>query len=181
MKRLTGVRPLMAMAVVFLAACSGDGSSDGSSEDAGVVNVYSHRHYDTDQELFRRFTELTGIRVNVQTASADELITRLETEGADTQGGDTSLLTHPAELALIRKMLVLPELVESIAYALEPHHLPHYAQELATTFHDFYERCRVVDPDNLDLSKARLRLAAAAKSVLASTLGLMGMSTPDRM
>ena len=97
------------------------------------------------------------------------------------QGGDTSLLTHPAELALIRKMLLLPELVESIAHALEPHHLPHYAQELATSFHDFYERCRVVDADNLDLSKARLRLVAAAKSVLASTLDLMGMSTPDRM
>ena len=85
MKRLTRARPLMAMGVVFLTACSGDAGADGASEDAGVVNVYSHRHYDTDQELFRRFTESTGIRVNVQTASADELITRLETEGADTE------------------------------------------------------------------------------------------------
>jgi iron(III) transport system substrate-binding protein len=85
MKRSTGARFSMAVGVVFLAACSGDGGSDSASEDAGVVNVYSHRHYDTDQELFRRFTESTGIRVNVQTASADELITRLETEGADTE------------------------------------------------------------------------------------------------
>jgi len=75
----------MAMGVVFLAACSGDGGGEGTSESPGVVNVYSHRHYDTDQELFRRFTEETGIVVNVQTASADELITRLETEGADTE------------------------------------------------------------------------------------------------
>ncbi len=81
MKPLTGSRPLMAMGVIFLAACAGE----GAREDAGVVNVYSHRHYDTDQELFRRFTESTGIVVNVQTASADELITRLETEGADTE------------------------------------------------------------------------------------------------
>ena len=85
MKRLTGARPFMAMGVVFLAACSGDSGGADASQDAGVVNVYSHRHYDTDQELFRRFTELTGIQVNVQTASADELITRLETEGADTE------------------------------------------------------------------------------------------------
>ena len=85
MKCLTRARSWMAVGVVFLAACSGDGGSDGASEEAGVVNVYSHRHYDTDQELFRRFTESTGIRVNVQTASADELITRLETEGADTR------------------------------------------------------------------------------------------------
>ena len=100
---------------------------------------------------------------------------------APTSRGDTSLLTHPAELTLIRKMLVLPELVEAIARTLEPHHLPHYAQELATAFHDFYEKCRVVDDDNPDLSKARLKLVAAAKSVLATTLGLMGMSAPDRM
>ncbi len=63
MKCLTGAHTLMAIAVVFLAACSGDGG--GASADAGVVNVYSHRHYDTDQELFRRFTESTGIQVNV--------------------------------------------------------------------------------------------------------------------
>ena len=75
----------MAMGVIFLAACSGDSGGDGAPEEFGVVNVYSHRHYDTDQELFRRFTESTGILVNVQTASADELITRLETEGADTE------------------------------------------------------------------------------------------------
>jgi arginyl-tRNA synthetase len=99
----------------------------------------------------------------------------------DADGGDTRLLTHPAELALIRKMLMLPELVESMARTLEPHHLPHYAQDLATSFHDFYEKCRVVDNENLDVSKARLKLVAAAKSVLAISLGLMGMSAPDRM
>jgi arginyl-tRNA synthetase len=102
---------------------------------------------------------------------------RLGANGA----ANTALLTHPAELALIRKMLLLPELVEAIARALEPHHLPHYAQELATAFHDFYEKCRVVDEANPELSLARLRLAAATKSVLATTLSLMGMSAPDRM
>ena len=99
----------------------------------------------------------------------------------DAEGGDTGLLTHPAELALIRKMLILPELMELIARTLEPHHLPHYAQDLATSFHDFYEKCRVVDESNPDLSRARLKLAGAAQSVLATTLGLMGMSAPDRM
>ena len=72
-------------------------------------------------------------------------------------------------------------LVESMAHTLEPHHLPHYAQELATTFHDFYEQCRVVDAEQPELSKARLKLVAAARSVLAITLGLMGMDAPDRM
>ena len=50
-------------------------------EDESVVNVYSHRHYDTDQALFERFTELTDIQVRVVSASADELMARLEREG----------------------------------------------------------------------------------------------------
>jgi iron(III) transport system substrate-binding protein len=61
-------------AVILLAGC-GEGGDE-------VVNVYSHRHYDTDQALFDRFTEDTGIRVRVVSASADELIARLEREGS---------------------------------------------------------------------------------------------------
>ena len=100
----------------------------------------------------------------------------------DYEHGDVSLLNHESELALIRKMLQLPELVESIAFSLEPHQLPYYAMELATAFHDFYEKCRVVsDGMPLPLSRARLKLVAAAQQVLARALGLMGMSAPERM
>ncbi len=99
----------------------------------------------------------------------------------DAGGGDVSLLTHEAELALVRKMLMLPELVDSMARTLQPHHLPHYAMELATAFHDFYEKCRVVDDADVELSRARLKLVAAAKTVLATTLELMGMSVPEQM
>jgi arginyl-tRNA synthetase len=53
--------------------------------------------------------------------------------------------------------------------------------ELATAFHDFYEKCRVLDTDAPDMTRARLRLIAAAKIVLASALGLMGMSAPEKM
>jgi arginyl-tRNA synthetase len=95
--------------------------------------------------------------------------------------GDVSLLRHPAELALVRKMLLLAELVEQIAENHEPHHLPHYAMELATSFHDFYEKCRVINADEPALTQARLRLCAAAKVALGRTLALMGMSSPERM
>jgi arginyl-tRNA synthetase len=94
--------------------------------------------------------------------------------------GDVSLLAHPAELTLVRKMLRLPELLESIAGNLEPHHLPHYAQDLATAFHDFYEKCRVVS-DDVPLSKARLKLVAACRLALERTLYLIGVSAPERM
>lgn len=64
------------LALLALGGCGGE--DDGS----GVVNVYSHRHYDTDEALFQRFTQETGITVRVVSASADELIARLEREGS---------------------------------------------------------------------------------------------------
>jgi len=94
--------------------------------------------------------------------------------------GDVSLLTTEPELTLIREMLLLPEIVEVVAYTLEPHHLAYYAQDLATVFHSFYMQCRVVSEDG-KLTKARLKLVEAAKIVLARTLHLMGMTAPEKM
>jgi len=94
--------------------------------------------------------------------------------------GDVSLLTSEPELALIRKLLLLPEIIEVVVQTLEPHHLTYYAQDLATTFHSFYKLCRVVSDDEA-LSKVRLKLVEATKIVLARTLHLMGMTAPESM
>jgi len=108
-------------------------------------------------------------------------ILRLAQEkGIDFTKGDASLLITEPELNLIRKMLLLPETVEQVARSLEPHHLAYYALELATAFHSFYDHCRVVSDDGI-LTMARLKLVAAAKTVLARTLGLMSMGTPEKM
>lgn len=109
-------------------------------------------------------------------------ILRLAQErGIDFHNGDVSLLTTEPELNLIRKMLLLPEIIEAVASTLEPHHLAYYAQELATVFHGFYTQCRVVSRHDEVLSKARLKLVAAAKLVLARTIHLMGMTAPETM
>ncbi len=101
----------------------------------------------------------------------------------DFASGDVSLLTHPNELGLIRTMLRLSELILQVAENLEPHHLPHYAMELATAFHHFYENCRVISANSEDneMTLARLKLVAAAQIVFRRTLALMGMSAPERM
>ena len=129
-----------------------------------------HTKFDAQQEH-------GGFRSHARISS----ILRLAQErGIDHSHGDVSLLTTEPELALIRRMLQLPEVMEMVASALEPHHLSYYAMDMATTFHNFYERCRVIS-DNGALTRARLKLAQAAKIVLAKTLGLMGMSAPERM
>ncbi|MYL20300.1 extracellular solute-binding protein [Halobacillus litoralis] len=87
------------LSVFVLAACGGDGQEEDTSSDqeaadteetneenaseetGGEVNLYTGRHYDTDQELYDTFTEETGIEVNVIEGDDDELIARLDREG----------------------------------------------------------------------------------------------------
>ena len=95
--------------------------------------------------------------------------------------GDVSKLSGESELALIRKILLLPEIVEIIARTLEPHHLAYYAQDLATAFHSFYKQCRVISEEDEAMTKARLKLVIATKFTLAKSLHLMGMTVPERM
>ena len=103
-----------------------------------------------------------------------------EERGIDYSRGDVSLLTTEPELTLIRRMTRLPEIAELISETMEPHHLPYYAQDLATVFHSFYKQCRVVSK-NQELTWARLRLVKAAQIVLARTLHLMSMKAPESM
>jgi arginyl-tRNA synthetase len=101
-------------------------------------------------------------------------------KGIAIEAADALLLKEDAELDLIRVLARLPEVVDEVARTLEPHHLPYYAQELATAFHVFYKQCRVLN-DNREVTQARLALVRAAKVVLKRTLGLMGVAAPEQM
>ena len=111
------------------------------------------------------------------------IVSNARDRGIDLEQGDLSLLRHDAELALIRKIVQIPELIELMADSLAVHHLPHYAQELATAFHWFYQQCRVISSveGEVELTRARLRLCQAARVALARCLALMGVDAPDRM
>jgi arginyl-tRNA synthetase len=114
---------------------------------------------------------------------ASVLRTAQERGWTDWSEGNVSLLEHPQEQDLIRKMIQLPEIVTRAAIDLAPHHLCYYAQELASAFHSFYRDCRIVsaEPQDIDITKARLKLACAAKHVLANTLRIIGVDAPERM
>jgi arginyl-tRNA synthetase len=105
---------------------------------------------------------------------------------SDWASGDVQLLTHPAELALIRRMLQWPEVVDLAARNLAPHHVPHYAYELARATQTWYDAgnddrsLRILTDDRL-LQGARLKLAAAVRQVLANALDSIGVTAPERM
>ncbi|MBI2446421.1 MAG: arginine--tRNA ligase [Parcubacteria group bacterium] len=90
------------------------------------------------------------------------------------------LLNTEPELNLMRKLIELPEILIDISKNYEVHRLPRYALELAREFHNFYEKERVITEDK-NLTIARLSLVMATKIVLANTLNLMGIKSPDKM
>lgn len=95
LKRRTLMATLAGLTLAVTVGCSnqttpGDvGTSETDSaqpvaqEAGGEVNVYSSRHYDTDEQLYDAFTEQTGIEVNIIEGDADELIERIKSEGAN--------------------------------------------------------------------------------------------------
>ncbi len=103
--------------------------------------------------------------------------------GLEYSGGDAAHLRHPMEMQLIKTLIRLPDVVHHAAVRLEPHHLPHYAYELARSLQRFYEECRVIssDPADAPVTRARLLLVESARVALSRTLNIMGMAAPERM
>jgi arginyl-tRNA synthetase len=96
------------------------------------------------------------------------------------KGADVDALEHPAEIALVRRLSDFERTVVDAAKDRAPHRLAEFAQELAADFHSFYTECTVLTEDDAVCS-ARLSLCMAAKSVLASSLKLLGVSAPEKM
>ncbi len=141
-------------------------------------------HMDFDLELAKQESNENPVYyVQYAHARNSSILDLARSRDIDWSAGDVSLLNHPSELALVRAMLRLPELVEQMARALEPHHLPHYTMELANAFHVFYENCRVVsaNPEDNEMTLARLKLVEAAQAVFKRALDLMGMNAPEHM
>ncbi len=116
------------------------------------------------------------------------ILARAVESGVSPEDGDVALLTQPQELALIREMMRLTDVIELCSTSFEPQHLPHYAMSLANAFHAFNDAFKQQNDSSLKvitedaaLTRARLRLVLAAKISLARVLGIMGMTAPERM
>ncbi|MBV8197106.1 MAG: arginine--tRNA ligase [Candidatus Eremiobacteraeota bacterium] len=89
-------------------------------------------------------------------------------------------LVAPTELALMKRLSEFPAVVAGVAADLAPHRLARYARDVAGDFHQFYTESKILT-DDVPLRRARLALSLATKSVLARTLGLIGVTAPDSM
>jgi len=89
-------------------------------------------------------------------------------------------LRHPAEIELAKELLRLPEIVTDTAKDYQIQRVCLYAASIAAKFHKFYHDCQVIGEDK-KTTRARLGLAMASKIVLKNTLGLLGISAPEKM
>ena len=104
--------------------------------------------------------------------------------GVTADGADLSLLTHEKEGDLIRTLGEFPAVVKAAAELREPHRIARYAEELASSFHKFYDSCQVLPKageDTAPIHGARFALSMATRQVLANALRMVGVSAPERM
>jgi len=111
----------------------------------------------------------------------------LDLGGSALARSDLDRLADEAELALIRKIAQFPRLVEGAAEAHEPHRIGFYLYDLAAEFHGLWNRgkdspqLRFIYETDRELTRARLALVAATRQVLASGLGILGVSAMQEM
>lgn len=91
------------------------------------------------------------------------------------------LLGHPKEIELLKHINEFRNTVIDAAKVRAPHKIATYIQRLAALFHSFYNECKVVDQENLELSQERLALVEASRITLANALDLIGVSAPRKM
>jgi len=93
---------------------------------------------------------------------------------------DSSLLQEPEELNLLKTMSTFSAMLENAALELAPHKVIFYLIELASQFHSYYNKHKVLT-DNLPLSQARLCLIEAIRVVVKNGLDIIGLSAPEKM
>ncbi|WP_342560227.1 arginine--tRNA ligase [Psychrobacillus sp. FSL W7-1457] len=104
-----------------------------------------------------------------------------ETQGMKASTDSLDVLQSEKELDLLKKIGDFPQVVADAAKLRAPHRVATYIQELAATFHSFYNADKVLNADNMPLSEARLALVTSARQTIANALKLIGVSAPEKM
>jgi arginyl-tRNA synthetase len=150
--------------------------------------IFLTRHHesplDFDLELAKKKTNENPVfYVQYVHARISSIIRKGRERGIEDTGWDErviAMLKEPEEINLIKSMGSYPETVRLSAEFMEPHRITFYLMDLASSFHAYYNKHRVLTDDPL-LTRARLYLVLAVKKVIRNGLTLLGVSAPEKM
>jgi len=150
--------------------------------------IFLTRHYesplDFDLELAKKKTNENPVYyVQYVHARISSIIGKAGETGIDRitwNDKAIGVLTEPEEIGLIKTLGRYPEVVELSARLMEPHRIPFYLMQLASGFHSYYNKHRVLTDDAL-LTSGRLYLITAVQKIIQNGLFLLGVSAPEKM
>jgi arginyl-tRNA synthetase len=161
---------------------------DAIGADAGryaLARYSTDSPIDLDLDVWTRNTSDNPVfYVQYAHARVSSLLRNAAELGLDRGDLHPELLDHDREGALLGALGEFPRVVATAAELREPHRVARYLEELAGTYHRFYDACRVLprgDEEPTDTHRARLWLVEATRVVLANGLRLLGVSAPERM
>ncbi len=139
-------------------------------------------HLDFDLELAKKETAENPVYyIQYAHARVHSINAKAAQEKIKLKKSNFQLLKEEEELALIKKLGSFSDILMICYNELDPYALVSYLQDVATSFHKFYDCHRVIDPKNKELSSERLALVNASRMVIANGLRLLGLSTPEKM
>ncbi|MDX5384087.1 MAG: extracellular solute-binding protein [Rhodobacterales bacterium] len=130
----------------------------GAAYAEGELNLYSSRHYDTDERLYSDFTEATGIKINRIEGNADELIARMQAEGANSPV-DVFLTVDTVRMARAKELDLLQPVESDILEA----RIPGYLQDDDNQWFAFSQRARILFYDKTEVTNPPLTYQDLAK------------------
>ena len=114
-------------------------------------------------------------------ARISNIINNGKSKHIDVDGNfDSSLLLNTAEISLIKSLYEFPEIMKKTLNTLEPQSIANHLHDIASEFHKFYAKCRVIT-DDIELTKSRIHLIKSVKIVLANGLNILGIQAPEKM
>lgn len=143
------------------------------------VNRSASSHLDFNMDLAKEKSASNPVYY-AQYAHA-RLFSVLKNESTYPIDESCTLLTTEKELELMKTLIDYPNMIGLAAKNKEVSLLTNYIYKLATTIHSFYTECRVIDPNNVEMTKQRLALCKAAQIVIKNALNLIGVEAPNEM
>lgn len=140
----------------------------------------SHMDFDLDLAV-KQSNENPVYYAQYAHARISSILRQAKEQGLAASKEHLNLLNAEKEIDVLKKVGDFPQVVADAAKNRTPHRITNYIQELAATFHSFYNAEKVLDADNKDRSEARLSLITAVRTTIANALKLIGVSAPEKM